>query len=96
MFPLLCMCTTPPPKKWYQNELFENGKMSWTAFLETNKLNSAISQVPGYGLAIHRTLMLVKMVPLVQTTSSKALVFPACLGFHTTAWGDVHLLGHLL
>lgn len=33
---------------------------------------------------------------LVQTTSSKALVFPACLGFHTTAWGDVHLLGHLL
>lgn len=73
MFPLLCI-VPPPKKKRYQNELFENGKMSWTASLETNKLNPAISQVLGYGLAIHRTPILVKMVPLVQGPGSNHLL----------------------
>lgn len=66
--------------------------MSWTASLETNTLNPVISQGPGYALAIHRTLMLVKIVPLVHgpgTTSADALVFLARLGFHTMAWGVV-------
>lgn len=64
----------PPPKQNdAKNELFENGKMSWTASLETNKLIPPISQVPGYGLAIQGTLKLVKMVPLVQGPGSNHL-----------------------
>lgn len=74
MFPLLCVCVPPHTQKWCQNELFENGEMSLTASLETNTLNPAISQVLGYGLAIHRTLMLVKMVPLVRGPGSNHLL----------------------
>lgn len=87
---LFCVCVFPsPPKKCCPNKLFEHGKMSWTASLETNTLNPVVSQLSGDILAIYRTLILVKIVPLVQgpgSTSSDTLFFPACLGFHTMAW----------
>lgn len=72
--PFVYVYPAPHQKKWCQNKLFENGKMSWTVSLETNKLIPAISQVPGYGLAIHGTVKLVKMVPLVQGPGSNHLL----------------------
>lgn len=89
--PLLCMCIQKKKNVAKISYLSMGRCPEQPPWKQTNPV---ISGVLGSALVVYRSLVLSKIVALVQgpgATSSGTLAFPACFGFHTMAWGDVEM-----